>query len=139
MVKRFFFCVFVAALPATIVSAQSSMSNPIPANDGKQMFVSYCAPCHGVDGRGHGPTAAALKSPPADLSQLAKNNHGVYPAAHVMAVMDFGAAVPAHGTEEMPIWGPLLERVGHPTTSSPTNRAMRIDSLVKYIETLQTK
>lgn len=139
MVKRFFFFVFVAALPATIVSAQSSMSNPIPANDGKQMFVSYCAPCHGVDGRGHGPTAAALKSPPADLSQLAKNNHGVYPAAHVMAVMDFGAAVPAHGTEEMPIWGPLLERVGHPTTSSPTNRAMRIDSLVKYIETLQTK
>ena len=139
MVKRFLPFVFVAALAAMSGSAQSSTSAPIAADDGKQMFASYCAPCHGVDGRGHGPTAAALKQTPADLSQLAKNNHGTYPAAHVMAVMDFGAAVPAHGTEEMPIWGPLLERVGHPTTSSPTNRAMRIDSLVKYIQTLQAK
>ena len=27
--------------------------------DGKQMYTSYCAPCHGVDGKGHGPAAAA--------------------------------------------------------------------------------
>lgn len=24
------------------------------ATNGKQMYVSYCAPCHGVDGRGGG-------------------------------------------------------------------------------------
>ncbi len=42
------------------------------ANDGRQMFTSYCAPCHGIDGRGHGPAAAALKAQPTDLTAISK-------------------------------------------------------------------
>ena len=38
------------------------------SNDGKQMYSSYCAPCHGVDGRGHGPVAPALKMQATDLT-----------------------------------------------------------------------
>ena len=39
---------------------------------GKEMFTEYCAPCHGTDGKGTGPAAAAMKAPPTDLTQLAK-------------------------------------------------------------------
>lgn len=39
---------------------------------GKQMFVNYCASCHGADGKGDGPAAAALKTPPQTSRFLAK-------------------------------------------------------------------
>jgi cytochrome c553 len=32
------------------------------------MFRSYCAPCHGENGRGTGPAASALKKAPAALT-----------------------------------------------------------------------
>ena len=42
------------------------------STSGKQMFGDYCAPCHGLSGKGDGPAASALKIPPADLTQLAQ-------------------------------------------------------------------
>ena len=47
---------------------------------GKDMYVAYCAVCHGTDGKGVGPAASALKVPPTDLSSLSKNNGGKYPS-----------------------------------------------------------
>ena len=52
---------------------------PVPvtsARSGKEMFQAYCASCHGADAKGDGPAAAALKSKPANLTELAKNNGG---------------------------------------------------------------
>jgi mono/diheme cytochrome c family protein len=40
------------------------------------MFTPYCAPCHGVDGAGNGPAASAMKTPPTNLTQLAKKHDG---------------------------------------------------------------
>jgi mono/diheme cytochrome c family protein len=37
------------------------------AASGQEMFTSYCAACHGTDGKGAGPTASALKVVPTDL------------------------------------------------------------------------
>jgi len=86
------------------------------ANDGKQMYTSYCAPCHGVDGRGHGPAAAALKVQPIDLTNLSKNNRGKFPDSHIVTVLQFGSEIPAHGSPQMPVWGPILGNLNH---SSP--------------------
>ena len=52
-----------------------------PSNSGKQMYDSYCAVCHGKDAKGNGPAASAMKTAPTDLSQLAKNAGGKYPAS----------------------------------------------------------
>lgn len=46
---------------------------------GKEMFMSYCASCHGKDAKGDGPAASALKQAPADLTALAKQNGGSIP------------------------------------------------------------
>ena len=106
-----------------------------PSN-GKQMFKSYCAPCHGVDGRGAGPAAAALKTPPADLTALARMNHGKYPDRHVLAVLRFGSDIPAHGSVEMPVWGPILGRMG---TLNAQDRDIRMSNLNRYVEEIQVK
>jgi mono/diheme cytochrome c family protein len=142
-VRQFFLVLFVWAASAALVSAQQSkVTIPVtstPADDGKQMFLSYCASCHGPDGRGNGPTAVALKAVPSDLSQLSKNNKGVYPAEHVIATLKFGVQNAAHGSKAMPVWGPALKAVDSPSSGSQEKQALRINNLVKYVETLQVK
>src|SRR6202140_5692475 len=75
---------------------------------GKDMYTAYCAVCHGTDGRGGGPAASALKTPPSDLTLLSKNNGGKYPALKVTAAIHGDSALPAHGSKEMPVWGALF-------------------------------
>ncbi len=107
-----------------------------PSNSGKQMFDSYCAVCHGKAGKGDGPAASALKTPPVDLTLLAQKNGGKYPAGHVAAVIRGQASTPSHGSQDMPVWGPLFSSIsqGHAAQVQ-----QRISNLVSYINTLQTK
>jgi mono/diheme cytochrome c family protein len=104
--------------------------------DGKQMYTSYCAPCHGMDGRGNGPVAQSLKSQPVDLTALARNNHGKYPDTHVISVLHFGSEIPSHGSTQMPIWGPVL---GKMAPSNPMDKDLRIANLSRYLEHMQVK
>lgn len=71
---------------------------------GKTMFNEYCASCHGMDAKGDGPAAPALKRAPPDLTILARQNGGKFPALHVSEVIRGGKATPAHGSKEMPAW-----------------------------------
>jgi mono/diheme cytochrome c family protein len=43
-------------------------SNPNSVKEGKALYTSLCAPCHGDKGKGDGPAAAALNPKPADHS-----------------------------------------------------------------------
>ena len=107
-----------------------------PPTSGKEMFNAYCAVCHGVDGKGKGPAAPAMKTVPPDLTVLAQKSAGKYPAAHVAAVIRGQAATPSHGSEDMPIWGPLFSSMdqGHEAQVQ-----QRVTNLVNYIETVQAK
>ena len=106
------------------------------SNSGKEMFNSYCAVCHGKDGKGNGPAASAMKTPPTDLTLLAQKDGGKYPAAHVAAVIRGQATTPSHGSQDMPVWGPLFSSIsqGHEAQVQ-----QRISNLVAYIGTLQAK
>jgi mono/diheme cytochrome c family protein len=77
---------------------------PLGPAFGKREFESNCASCHGVTGRGGGPLVSYLSKSPPDLTQLSKNNAGVFPIARVYDVIE-GGSVPAHGTRDMPVWG----------------------------------
>ena len=83
--------VLVFSLGAMILSAQQPANKinivPVqstPAESGKDMFGAYCASCHGLNGKGAGPAASALKVAPADLTALARHNGGKYPAMQVL-------------------------------------------------------
>lgn len=142
MLKRLLFIAMGASLALTMGNADPSRGKLIiPVNktsptDGKQMYTSYCAPCHGVDGRGHGPAADALKTPPTDLTRLAKANHGKYPDTHIVSVVRFGVEVNAHGSAQMPVWGPIF---GTMSKVNPQEKELRTSNLARYLETLQVK
>jgi mono/diheme cytochrome c family protein len=144
MIRRVsYFVAALALLAVTCADAPSQTADvkksPIQAtaaNSGSEMFNSYCAPCHGKEGRGNGPAAAALKVPPANLAQLAKKNDGKFPADRVAKVLRSGVSGGAHGSTDMPIWGPLFSQV---SGRDDAVVQMRISNLVKYIESLQEK
>jgi mono/diheme cytochrome c family protein len=117
------------------VIKKTSVQQSDPSS-GKAMFTSYCAACHGPEGKGNGPAASELKVPPADLTQLAKNNNGKYPADHVRAILDFGAKAPAHGSNDMPVWGTLFRALDQ---NDQVKVTLRLQNLVDYIKTLQAK
>ena len=104
--------------------------------DGKLMYTSYCAPCHGADGRGSGPVAGVLKSQPTDLTALAKAHGGKFPDTHVLAVLQFGSDVPAHGTAQMPVWGPILGSISNNHTQE---KALRMSNLSRYLQSIQAR
>lgn len=129
--------VFVTLLSSLCLLAQDKQIKRVPITQtspgsGKEMFGTYCAPCHGLDGKGDGPAAAALKKKPADLTQLAEKNKGKFPSAHVYAILK-QADSPVHGSKEMPIWGTLFSSV----SNSDAEVHMRITNLVNYVQTLQ--
>ena len=100
---------------------------------GKLAYKDYCSACHGATGKGDGPVADEFKTPPPDLTMLAKNNNGEFPTQHFLAVLHFGAGghAHAHGTSDMPIWGPLFH--------GPGKDLIRIRNLEAYVESIQEK
>jgi mono/diheme cytochrome c family protein len=127
-----------AAVLSTIASAQVGRTGVPPLTieslTGRDSFERYCASCHGSDGRGSGPVAAALKTPPADLTTLAQRNRGSFPRERVASFVE-GAdrSLPAHGTSDMPVWGSTFRGL-----ESPDARVrVRLANLVAYVESLQ--
>jgi len=110
--------------------------NKTAPTSGSQMYASYCAPCHGLDGRGHGAVAAALRRSPTDLTALARSNQGRFPDTHIVTVLQNGVDVPAHGAAEMPVWGPILGKMDQAHTQ---DRMLRISNLSRYLESIQAR
>ena len=101
------------------------------------MFNTYCAVCHGADGKGGGPAAAALKDQPTNLAQLAKDNGGKFPEAHIYSVLQFGMEEPAHGSQDMPVWGSALRSLDKGSPSPDMLEHQRLANLTDYLKTLQ--
>ena len=106
------------------------------AASGSEMYMSYCASCHGKDAKGNGPAAAALKSVPPDLTTLAKRNGGKYPALKVTSILRGNENLVPHGNQEMPVWGPVFLVVSGGNQSIVD---LRITNLNHYLESLQQK
>ena len=107
---------------------------PMAGVTGSESFREYCTVCHGIGGRGDGPAAKALKTPPADLTQLTARHDGKYPEALVRTTIMGEQALAAHGTREMPMWGPVFRSV-----DSPQVTELRVHNLVEYLRSIQQK
>jgi mono/diheme cytochrome c family protein len=112
----------------------------IPVNEsgevsGSRLFHSYCATCHGPDGKGNGPAAPALKTAPPDLTILAKKNGNKFPAEHVMSVLANESDFPIHGSKEMPIWGPIFRRMG----ADQDLGRLRAHNVTEYLKAIQQR
>jgi mono/diheme cytochrome c family protein len=114
-------------------SAEPQFTRLIPSVKGQDLFQAYCAPCHGLNAKGEGPAAPALKAKVPDLTLLARNNGGQFPAERVrQAIM--GDKVVAHGSREMPIWGPIF----HQIESDVDWGNVRLANLIEYLKSIQS-
>ncbi len=130
-------CILLSAIGAS----QSTSIKRVPArytsaDSGQEMYVSYCAACHGRDGRGQGPAAPAIKSAPPDLTTLSRRNNGKFPADHVYSVLVGKTELSAHGSADMPMWGPIFRRMGQ---GHVAEEQLRATNLTKYLESIQAK
>ncbi|MGD0215032.1 MAG: c-type cytochrome [Terriglobales bacterium] len=124
---------------ASFVSAQiSNQQQPaIRPVEGTSIFRNYCAACHGIDGRGNGPVAKALRRQVPDLTRLSMRNNGAFPGIHVRTIIMFGGddLLSAHGSKEMPIWGSIF----HEIEFDQDLGNVRLDNVTKYLEAIQRK
>jgi mono/diheme cytochrome c family protein len=128
-------------LPISFSAAQETRSKRAGTlsksiTSGKTLFMQHCASCHSADARGAGPAAVALKKQPPDLTALAKQHHGKFPYDEVFKAIDGDFEVPAHGSKEMPTWGPLFLAL----TGVNAREAERLTTnLTDYIKSIQVK
>ncbi len=112
------------------------------AQSGKQDYETYCAECHGSDGRGNGPSMQTIpmNPRPSDLTQLAKNSGGKFPFDEVVNIIDGRKNIPSHERLQMPFLGTTLQKPGQEfTPESDAEVKRRIDAMARYVESLQRK
>jgi mono/diheme cytochrome c family protein len=115
---------------------QNKPGQPLIASlKGPDLFREYCATCHGEDGKGNGPVAPALNTKPSDLTTISQRNGGVFPTKHVRTIISGDELVLAHGSREMPIWGPIFHQVEWDRDYGE----IRLQNVTKYLESIQTK
>jgi mono/diheme cytochrome c family protein len=94
----------VAALAAAAVMNPDAGSAESKA--GKDLYIRYCASCHGVDAKGGTALSKLMSIPTPDLTRIAARRNGWFPEVVVREIVDGRYA--AHGPREMPVWGTLL-------------------------------
>ena len=120
----------------TKAAGQKQYQRLIYSVKGPDLFRAHCAACHGADGKGNGPVAAALKTKPTNLTVLAKNNGGTFPAERVQKFISADEPpLSSHGSREMPVWGPIF----HQIEDDRDFGNVRLQNLTKYLETIQQK
>lgn len=141
VVARLLHASLLVLLLAPLVFGQTTAKrNPplvISSMSGQDLFEFYCASCHGRDGRGQGPVVPSLKSPPPDLTTIARRNGGIFPRARVESLVsgDREWSTTIHGSKEMPVWGPIFRGLD----ASDTMNKVRIANIVGHIEAMQAK
>ena len=106
------------------IAVENVQANPIPANQesvkvGEKLYITNCAGCHGISGKGDGPVGLTLNPRPADLTL-----HAV-PGVHTDAQL-FEWITNGFPGSRMPAWKTVI---------SDTDRW----NLVNYIRTLAPK
>ena len=142
MKRHVMFVASVAALLMVPVGAQqgSATTSPsqknrpaaaAPERTGAALFREYCAPCHGVNARGNGPAAPAFKQRPPDLTHLAARHKGFPRKLVEDMILGDTALQPAHGSREMPVWGPTFRQ--------SADAATLMKNLIRHLESIQEK
>jgi mono/diheme cytochrome c family protein len=109
---------------------------PTYVPSGKTMYKQYCAACHGADAKGRGPAASSLNTRPPNLTTLAKRHEGKFPYDYVAGVLRFGPGSSAHGSADMPVWGPIFQYLDNYDENAVRQR---IKNLFDYLESIQEK
>jgi hypothetical protein len=120
--------------PGKVPPSEQQFQPLIRSVEGPNLFRAYCASCHGIDAKGYGPAAPALKAKVPDLTLLAKRNRGRFPEARVRKIIMGDEILAVHGSREMPVWGPIFHQIEWDVDRGN----VRLANLVKYLKSIQS-
>ena len=112
-------------LPLSVQAAEPA------ASTGKALYQRYCASCHGTTGRGDGPVAGVLVSPPTDLTRVRTD------VPELMSQIDGRRAIRAHGTAAMPVWGHVFEQAKTDELHKGRATLLQVQILAEHVRGLQ--
>lgn len=124
------------AIAALLGAPASRAEEALTAASGADLYAQLCASCHGPEGRGNGPVAATLETPPSDLTRITAR-HGEFPDLDLFDMVDGRAVIPAHGSREMPVWGYELEARTPDDMPGRAGAQEMLSRIIDYLRTLQ--
>jgi len=127
---------FNAMIFAVVCVLAACSSEPVRTPSGANTFATHCASCHGPRAEGDGPMAATLSVNVPNLRTLSQRNRGQFPTDAVASYIDGRNFPAAHGTRNMPVWGPVFDTTGRLIAGGESS-AQRIQSVIDYLRTLQ--
>lgn len=131
------------ALASSLVASGRTSSGLVFAQQqhevfsGSTLFKTYCATCHGDEGKGDGRFAASMRKRPADLTQLTRRNQGTFPAEKIAKTIDGRELGPEHAKGDMPVWGDAFSRTQE--NNDPESVRLKIDAIVQFVQKIQER
>jgi mono/diheme cytochrome c family protein len=129
----------MVSLTGVRANAQPTIKNAtaprVQSVEGVDTFKAYCVSCHGLQAKGDGPAAMALKKVPADLTTIAKRNGGKFSPSDIEGIILGTSVLASHGSRDMPIWGPVFQTLA----PDPTFMKLRVSNLVGYLKSIQVQ
>jgi len=121
----------------TIGWLTSAAAKDLSQQSGEELYQRLCSGCHGAHGEGDGSIGAYFKMRPPDLTQLAKNHGGEFPADEVRKTVDGRESPGPHGSRQMPVWGVALYYTDTKRPRQEQEVEQIVDRLVDYLRTIQ--
>ena len=124
-------------LPAAAMAQTPEVVTTRQTTTGSEVFRTYCATCHGPSARGDGPLASSMIRKPANLTEIAQRNGGVFPTEMVFRTIDGRHPLKGHGGPDMPVWGDVFAKSREAGDDQRVKGV--IQSLVEYLESIQLR
>lgn len=106
--------------------------------DGQDLFLYFCAECHGKNASGTGPIAEMMALEPPELTSLKNRNNGIFPTLLVATQIDGRTKTVGH---DMPIFGWSLEGGKQVKIKLPSGQILMVTqslgNLIAYLESVQ--
>jgi hypothetical protein len=77
----------------------------------------------------------ALKTKVPQLATLARRNHGTFPTDRVRSIIADDEGRAAHGSREMPVWGPIFHQIENDRDLG----YVRLQNVTEYLKSIQQK
>ena len=133
--------VTIRTIILALAASGAASAQEIDVEAGKNLFLTSCWQCHGLNAKGFGPMAEMLAIETPDLTELSKRNGGEFPMEAVAMKIDGRSPLLAHGGE-MPIFGPSLEYDQYVTLRMESGQQLMtglpLANVIAYLQSLQT-
>lgn len=104
---------------------------------GKQLYMRFCASCHGETGAGDGPVSESFTVMVPALTLLVRRHGGEFPYDRLHEIIDGRAVVVVHGTRYMPVWGYEFWVEQGADSEAEIDTAEMVNRLVNYLASIQ--